>query len=281
MEVTKTVCEPMVGADIEAFLFDHEQRMYVPCVGVLPGTKENPYPLEDLKSGFAVQEDNVMAEFNIPPAKSAAVFGTYVRQAADGVSAMLPDRHSLVFEDCMAFAPEQLSSPQAQLIGCEPDFDAYSGGQMRRGIPAMTNTRGAGGHVHLGGNHQCPEFVAALFADLFIGICSGMGGLTKSDRSAWYGQPGVFRPKPYGIEYRTLGSTWAGNRDGAEYVGHYALVLTRWLSNTDALDIQTVFRKIDWSRIHNYLSFGPISGSRHAERTQIIKNARDAGAPMS
>src|SRR5258708_20917571 len=61
-----------VGTDVEVFLIDQEKKP-VPCVGIVGGTKIKPRPILGGK-GFAIQEDNVALEYNIPAAADAYSF---------------------------------------------------------------------------------------------------------------------------------------------------------------------------------------------------------------
>ena len=287
LAVAKKPCAPMVGADVEAFIFDAETLSYVPAVGMLGGTKEKPEPLPNLPRGFAVQEDNVMAEFNIPPAANYNRFTANIRAAADAVNEVLRTRYrgkhySLSFAPDVRFEASQLDSPQAKLIGCEPDCDAYQGGDLREAVPKLTNWRSAGGHIHLGGDFQCPDFVAALFADAMIGLYANTVGLKPTRRADWYGKPGIFRPKPYGIEYRSPDSQWAGRKDTIMIAGSMALRLCRWLTETDAKELQTVFRRINWKDVRTALTYDPtMSTDEWAEfRNNVKTQCEKAGLPV-
>ena len=66
------VTDIKVGADPELFLLDITTDQYKSAEGLIGGTKEEPVVIS--KEGFAIQEDNVMVEFNIPPAKSSTEF---------------------------------------------------------------------------------------------------------------------------------------------------------------------------------------------------------------
>ena len=284
-ELVKKACEPLVGADIEAFLIDKDFT-FVPCVGILPGTKEHPHPIKGLKSGFAMQEDNVMVEFNIPPASTYTQFYNHIYRAQAGVKEYLTNKYpgkgyAFIHQSDALFNADQLTSEQAKTIGCEPDFDAYQGGAMRRDLPALSNWRGAGGHVHLGGDFQCPDFVAALFADLCIGVRCKLGN-ESGRRSLWYGKPGIYRPKPYGIEYRTPSSVWASHKSSIQNVGNCALRLAKWLTHKDAREIQVVFRAIDWGVVYNAMRFKEGEGvaQREARIKEAIHMGQKAGAPV-
>ena len=278
--MNKHPCTPQVGADVEGFLYNPDKGVYVPCVGLLPGTKEEPHQLPDMPKGFCVQEDNVMVEFNIPPAKTWKAFDQHVKYVIKSIRNILPKGHEVHYKAAVKFKLADLTSEQAQTIGCDPDFDAYAGGEIRAECPTPTLWRGAGGHIHLGGDFQCPDFVAALFADVCIGVQNGIVGGKPSDRDKWYGQPGIFRPKPYGIEWRSPSGEWAGMSDYYQYIGGSAMHLVRWLTTSDAKTLQAAFRDIDWTRIHNYLTFGKVQHDRSTERQIIIDQARKAGAPI-
>jgi len=286
MDIAKKPCVPQVGADIEGFILDIDAGDAVPCVGLIKGTKEEPHPIAGLPKGFALQEDNVMVEYNIPPAKNYKAFTNNIQAARSAVTDALyalNGSYVLNVSPDMLFKKDQLTSKQAQLIGCDVDYDAYQGGAVRR-APAtpLNNWRSAGGHVHLGGDFQCPDFVAALFCDLSIGIAGGTVGLQSTRRAAWYGQPGVFRPKPYGIEYRTPDAAWTGSRTTVQKVGAYAINLAKWLTDNDARTIQTTFRRIDWAEVRRLCTFDPnvTNTLRKKERSALLTEARRAGAPV-
>jgi hypothetical protein len=278
--MNKVPCVPMVGADVEAFVYNSGNGNYIPCVGVLPGTKDKPSPLKGLPDGFAVQEDNVMAEFNIPPCTSAGEFETNIALARTRVEAMLPAKHLLSFTPWFTFRPIDLLSPQAKTIGCDPDFNAYTGGEERRNPPPLNLTRGAGGHIHLGGDFQCPDFVAALFAEAFIGLCVPVVKPKATDKRAdWYGRPGIYRPKPYGIEYRTPSCLWADTAELSNFIGDWALRCARWLTETESVKIQSAFRRINWLELSEYMG-AKTKDPDDLRRINLVIQVRNAGVPL-
>ena len=222
----KQACPSMIGCDVEGFLYNELTDKYVPCVGLLPGTKDEPHQLPDMNKGYCIQEDNVMVEFNIPPQKTAKNFEQALVAVRGAVERMLPAHHSVIYRPSVKFSAKDLMSTQAQTIGCDPDFDAYQGGDIRTKLPDLNLYRGAGGHIHIGGDFQCPDFVAALFADLCIGMVNGLTGNKQDRRTGWYGQPGIFRPKPYGIEWRSPSSYWMSLGDYYNYIGSSTINLS-------------------------------------------------------
>ena len=211
-----------IGADPEFFITSEDGAL-LPIVGLIGGTKEAPLKMGNMP-GYAIQEDNVMAEFNIPPSYNAEQFcdvATYGRDLAlSAIRKKVPGamRH---YDSSAIFTGEQLSSPQAQMFGCSPDFDANNqGAPLPRILPQSLYVQGgdawrfAGGHVHIGYTDEDlgwspPDFVVAAICDVHIGVpmIAHMYDL-QGERRKFYGTPGRYRPTRYGIEYRVLSNQW-------------------------------------------------------------------------
>lgn len=259
--------EITIGADPEIFLQGNNNHI-VPCVGILPGTKEQPAPLpvnpealtatygpmtkrfrdvllqKEIAEQFRVQEDNVMAEFNIPPVADYQSFDIAVLMAMGGVKKMAVDAGlKLSKKPFHTFTEDQLTSPQAQLIGCEPDYDAYNGGTIRNNAPAPGTERSCGGHIHVGGDFNCPDFVACLFIE--ASIISNVD-LINSNYNTWYRMPGSYRPKPYGIEYRTPSNEWIWTPRKRVNMGDVVLRTAQFLTRYEASRLQRNFRLVNW-----------------------------------
>lgn len=281
----KVISDILVGTDLEMFLYDDELDKIVPCVGVLPGTKDNPFTPAGYPKGFAIQEDNVMVEFNIPPAADYSQFSRSIGNAFIMVLEELHTRHAMKYSLYRKgythdFDYIDLRSNQAKTIGCEPDFDAYNGGAERRFAPVPKRMRGCGGHIHLGGDFKCPDFVAALFAELFFSTRCSMVVDPKDPRAKWYGKPGVFRPKPYGIEYRTPSNSWAMSDSNRQYVGDCALRLANWLTSSDPITLQKCFRAVPWTVLREYMLMTRKNGDYKHLKNEIMTKAQNAGVPL-
>jgi hypothetical protein len=280
MKMIKVPCEPQAGADVELFVANKDDEGIIPCVGLIEGTKEKPFRPPAMPEGYTLQEDNVMLEFNIPPVTEGYMGREVVAYARKMVVRALeplnlkPMWHVPVWK----FKPEQLTSKQAQIIGCEVDYDAYTGGTARTNTPALTEFRSCGGHIHLGGDFKCPDFVAALFAELFLSVL-GMGIVSQPGigdaRTKWYGMPGVFRPKPYGIEYRTPNNNWAMDNGNAEWALGQAVNCANYLTRTPGIDLQRAYRGIPWTKAREFL----IHGNKDL-RTELLVAARELGVPV-
>lgn len=197
-----------LGCDPELFLADVNGRLKASC-GLIGGTKEAPQPLDELGKGFAIQEDNVAVEFNIPASADQREFVGNVARAmkfiGDGVNSGL--QLSIVNLSAASFPEDELTSPKAKEFGCDPDFNAWTG--LRNPKPKATdpNLRSCGGHVHVGYDKRTAPMYVIRCMDLFLGVPSVL--MDKGElRKQLYGKAGAFRDKSYGVEYRTLSNFW-------------------------------------------------------------------------
>lgn len=193
-----------LGCDPELFLYNPETGAFVSSIGLVGGSKEIPMPIGE---GCSVQEDNVAVEFNTPPCASADDFVkairhnlNYLKEIAGGMKLDLKIVPSAIFEK------DQLDNPKAQEFGCEPDFNAWTGGK-RNPRPKAANQalRSAGGHIHVETDLDKLAVVKAM--DLFVG-CLMIEFDPDTGRRELYGRAGAFRPKSYGVEYRTASNAW-------------------------------------------------------------------------
>lgn len=280
-----------IGSDSEYFfqkplkeeVIDGETRYIaakiVPAIGLVGGTKENPLPIEGLPLGFAVQEDNVMAEGNIPAAKDAKEFSdsfgkllTHLQNIAHSHKLELSSRPIAFFQ------PEELESNQAKTIGCEPDFCVWT--RKRNPIdnehPILRILRSTGGHIHVSffvDKHEPSMedrewFVKGM--DTFLTIPLMLRHLSSSARDdeklrkMLYGKAGAFRPKDYGIEYRVLSNFWTLD------------VATRLFTFNQ---VQNVGKYLGNSRVRDFIeALGPkIRGSIDSFDMEQMKTVHDRG----
>lgn len=205
------------GCDPEVFLYDTTTNYHVPCVGLYPGTKDKPHKVAKSKYGLKIQEDGVTLEFNINPVTSVSHFSTAIRSArtelANLVSKTTPNL-SMVYAPYVRFRDEDLQSEQANTLGCDPDMRAWDRGSVRKppSIKELGNYRFAGGHIHVGydvENCPVPAWAIVQFMEVMGYLHEIRQGYdAQGERRKFYGQPGLFRIKPYGLEYRTPSNFW-------------------------------------------------------------------------
>lgn len=194
----------LIGADPEFFI-KKKYGGYASAVGLIGGSKWEPKKIDE--DGHAILEDNVAVEFNIKPASSFDEFRSSIHKVLDHIRGILPG-YEFSKESAVSFPQEELMTPEAQMFGCEPDFDAWRECVNEKPCAEDKNLRSAGGHIHVGSDLAINNPVAVIRAmDLFLGVPS-----TQLDagtlRRELYGKAGCFRAKRYGVEYRTLSNFW-------------------------------------------------------------------------
>lgn len=203
--------ELLVGADPELFLT--YKGGFHSAHGMVNGTKRRP---EKVDNG-AVQVDGLALEINIKPASDEDEFVYSLASVLGQLRAKIP----LDFQFSRAASAEfdinhMMQQPASALeLGCEPDYNAYSGEANTR-PEAHPTLRVAGGHLHLGWckgalpydeDHflRCQDVVKQM--DYWEGLPSVI--LDKDQkRRQLYGKAGAFRPKSYGVEYRSPSNFW-------------------------------------------------------------------------
>jgi hypothetical protein len=222
-----------LGCDPELFLYDPDKRKFVPACTVqtgpvIPGTKHQPYKVE----GGAVQVDGVALEFNIDPTDKLEVW---------------VDRVNSVKATMLQIAREKLNNPRLTLrnsavvefkrgvfaqvpdeskeLGCEPDFNALTGKVNPRPNPGkdFEFRRTGSGHIHIGWTNGMDPMDPQHFMDCRLVVLAlekylnfAVEYYTNQLRKDLYGATGTFRPKPFGVEWRTPCNFWVdGVKNGA------------------------------------------------------------------
>ena len=200
-----------IGCDPELFLRDQNGR-FVSGHDLIPGTKEEPFFVPD----GAIQRDGVALEFNTAPATTADEFTHNI----ESVMSSLRDHYTINRPDCeFAIEPTALFErdyfdglpDEPKLLGCTPDFNAYTGVENS---PPHTDEpfRTGAGHIHIGwgmgfsiSNPEhfalCRRVVKQLDCVLYP---ASLLWDRDNKRRSLYGKIGAFRPKKYGVEYRPL-----------------------------------------------------------------------------
>lgn len=193
-----------IGCDPELFI-KNKYGSYKSAVGLIGGSKECPLVID--KGGFAILEDNVAVEFNTKPASSYEEFRSGIHKVLDHLRAKLPG-FEFSKESAVSFPKEELNTPEAQEFGCEPDYDAWMEQVNDKPKADDKCLRSAGGHIHVGSSIAKSNPLAVIRAmDLFLGVPSVVRDNGTLRRNL-YGKAGCFRPKSYGVEYRTLSNFW-------------------------------------------------------------------------
>jgi hypothetical protein len=211
-----------IGADPELFIINSDTKKVVSSIGLIPGLKGEPYRSEDMPEGFGLEIDNILAEFNIPPAHNKSEFvdsivymKNYIRKFVKAKNPKL----DILCTASMMVDEDQLQSPEAKLFGCSVDYNAYTESENPKPQGERTNLRSAGFHIHIGYDNFNVETSLQLikYLDAYLGVPSVLKD-TDTKRRSLYGKAGCFRLTSYGLEYRVLSSAFLANKNTLNWV---------------------------------------------------------------
>lgn len=224
--------EFMIGADPEVFVTS--KGKLVSAHGLIPGDKRAPHKVPT----GAIQVDGMALEFNIDPISLSERGKSHFATRITSVLASLyeymkqsdPDADMLI-EGSVVFDEEYYNTvvpESAKELGCDPDFNAWEGGAQNPAPEKGTPLRGAAGHIHIGWGEDIPvdhpdhiamccDFVKCL--DFYLGLGTTLYETKEGmRRKEAYGKAGAFRPKTYGVEYRTPSNCWITNGSKKRFV---------------------------------------------------------------
>lgn len=214
--------EILIGGDPEFFVKSKETGELVSAHGLIEGTKKNPIPM----GGGHAQVDGMALEINIPPSKTAEEFWDGFNNVMDALKRELP-KYEFLFQPVAQFGRKLIDAQplEARQLGCEPDYDGHTG---KVNVPPNADApyRTASGHIHIGWTDgqdvNDPDHMEACCMlskqlDTAIGFPSLLWD-NDTVRRTLYGKAAAFRPKHYGMEYRTLSNVWLTERKFVDFV---------------------------------------------------------------
>ena len=249
----KLVLNPTIGADIEVFLRDKISDEIVSAEGIIHGTKEEPFHFMKENHFYATSLDNVMAEFCIPPAKTGDEFRTGIETALNYIHNTIPGNLSILAFPSAKVDGRWLDTPNAQMFGCEPDYNAWLNGIVNDKPTAADSTlRSCGGHIHIGYDESNPQVNISLIKamDIFVGLPSVIEE-PDNDRKLLYGRAGAFRNKDYGAEYRTVSNYYINSKELTKWVFENTLQAIEFVNRESVISeeegqaIRTAINKAD------------------------------------
>ena len=133
-----------IGCDPEIFV--KKNGRFRSAHGLIPGTKKEPFRV----AKGAVQVDGMALEFNIDPASSEDEFVDNIQTVMGELRAMVPGYELAVVPTAVFHGNHFRCQPEEALeLGCEPDFNAYTGNENEK-PDNKRPMRTASGHIHLG-----------------------------------------------------------------------------------------------------------------------------------
>ena len=136
-----------VGADPELFIVNSKTNKVVSSIGLIPGVKGEAYRAPDMPKGYGLQIDNILGEFNIPPAKDKESFIDSIEYMKDYIRQYVKNVNPDLDIQCIASREvdeDQLQSPEAKLFGCDLSYNAYTEDENPKPDGERGNLRSAG-----------------------------------------------------------------------------------------------------------------------------------------
>jgi hypothetical protein len=205
-----------IGTDPEFFILNNSTKEIVSSDLYITGNKDE---VQILNSFVSIHKDNIMIEANILPSVDKESFIRNINKTKQSINAYLNSLYNLsIIEDVVSpDVTHLIDDYQFYEFGCSPDFNVYNNTPLRKLKPNRTMVlpdthRFAGGHIHIGITNptRLRVFNLVKYCDMYIG--SLLPILDKDNlRKKYYGIAGNFRPKRYGMEYRTPSNFWLQN----------------------------------------------------------------------
>lgn len=212
-----------IGADPELFIVNKNTGKVISAVGLIPGTKDEPFVVSELGEGFALQTDNILAEFNIPPVNRKYSFINNIQKMKEYIRKYVQELNpelDILCASSKTVGASQLKSEQAMMFGCDVDYNVYTQSANPKPKNAdKTRIRSCGFHIHCGYDNPNVETSLKLikYFDMFLGIPSLLYDTDKRRRSL-YGKAGCFRLCKYGCEYRSIGGALLASEETLSFV---------------------------------------------------------------
>ncbi len=228
-----------IGSDPEVFIKDMETGDIMSIIGLLGGSKQLPM---DIGEGCSCQEDNILAEFNIPPVTNKEDFIKHINYGKDYISTVIAGHGGLLhYSSSEVVSDEILSDDKAKEFGCEPSMNAVTRkirevNICERDPIEIRNLRSSGFHIHIGYDNPTEDMNEriVLAFELMVSMPLVKFDNDEYHRRSLYGLHGEFRHKTYGVECRSLGGYFISNDDWIGKVYDMTLQALK-LAKTDIL----------------------------------------------
>lgn len=243
-----------IGSDPEMFV--KKGGTISSVAGQLGCSKEEKLHLSNT---VRLQEDNVLAEFDINPCHGFEEFNQNMVDGINLVRQFLNSRGLDIAEGVSShvYSSEELKSfdKSAFVFGCTPDFNALTGLRNPSPSAADPGLRTAGGHVHIGFKESIKvdknnQLTAGVLCDYYHSLPSlFMDNDTR--RKELYGKAGAIRFKEYGIEYRSLSNFWIMKEDTRKIIYEQTEKVVKALLEDKIRELHSI---LPVERLHNIIN---------------------------
>lgn len=221
-----------IGCDPELFVIRKHDGKLVSADGLIKGNKKEPFKV----NRGAIQVDGMALEFNTDPVEiqdnaysdgdnGFENFNKNVVTVLSQLKDAIGKNYEFSEDSFVIFDKEYYDNevpPEAKELGCDPDFNAYTGGLENPSPDSTTSLRGAAGHIHIGWGENipqdhpdhveiCNELVKCF--DATVGLLMVLYEPDDDRRKEAYGKAGAHRRKSYGVEYRVPSNQWIFSRN--------------------------------------------------------------------
>lgn len=265
-----------IGADPEVFVSQGDK--IISSIGLIGGTKGKPIPVEC----GGIQEDNVLAEFNIDPVNTEDEFVHNIQTVMGQMKARVEGyEFKTITSHTFELPYLQSIGSEAFRFGCDKDFDSWEC-NVNPSVENTSGVRSAGGHIHVGypkSSDRRMPFRVTCMMDIFLAIpgiliTSEMGKSSQEkDRRKLYGKAGSCRIKPYGVEHRTLSNFWLESEDLMRWVFQNTL-----LAYENKHKLEAILNKYQKGTIKNIINRS--SGYYGFTDDNIHRMIKDLDIPM-
>jgi phiEco32-like amidoligase-type 2 protein len=207
----------LVGSDPEFFLKDINTGEIISSEGLIGGSKKKP---KEVKEGFAIQEDGVLLEVNVPPVTNSIDFYNNLDWLLKYVKAnILTNNLEIICQASADLHPRFFQSEQATVLGCSVDYNCWTGFENDTPNAQGISWRSAGGHISISYDNFNEETSITLLRnlELYLAVPSVLLD-TDTRRKQLYGKSGAFRFTKFGLEMRTLSNFWLQSEEYIDWV---------------------------------------------------------------
>lgn len=195
-----------IGSDPEVFLQDKNGNV-ASVIGIIGGSKKKPI---NIGKGCFIQEDNILAEGNIPPCRTKEEFLNNLNYIKDYISLVVsPLNLELRFSSSELVSESILMEDKANIFGCASSFNCITEdiSSLSEMPEEYFNMRSSGFHIHYGWDNPTYEqrVAVVLLHEIFVSLPRVLEDNDNYNRRAFYGKFGDSRMKEYGVECRSLG----------------------------------------------------------------------------